>query len=376
MKVQLFGHVYSHTGPAMHAREFSKALSKMADVSINSNFPPNPQWIVEKELQPLIEKPLYDDAVRIVLEDPLSWVLHSSDKKNKLIGVMIHEGTSIPYHYAIAIIDSGVDEVWTCSEHSKNSIITGMKEFDFTIADDNIKIIPHGYNSDFYHEGGKKKLFGHGDDCFTFLYVGGWSQGTRDRKGLDVLYKAFVEEFGKNEKVRLIVKITSIYNHPDYNPLEELKKIASPGDAAPMIVIGDDFADLNELAELYRSASVFVMPTKADGFNIPGLEALACGVPVLASDYGGQTDYLNDSNSWLLSEGTFDWATDANKPLYDWAKWKTPSVKELREKMRYLFEHQEEVNKKAKASADSVSNWTWDDSAKKAMEYLNTISSK
>jgi glycosyltransferase involved in cell wall biosynthesis len=38
------------------------------------------------------------------------------------------------------------------------------------------------------------------------------------------------------------------------------------------------------LAVLYRHAAVVLMPSEAEGFGLPIVEALACGSPVLASD--------------------------------------------------------------------------------------------
>lgn len=374
-KVQVFGFVHSMTGPSMHAREFTKAISKVADVSLKTNFPINPQWVTEPELQRLIEKPVYDDSPRIILEDPMSWPLHMARKPKALIGVMIHEGTSVPYQYADIGSAKELDQIWTCSEHSKESILEGARQFNKDIPSDKVKVVPHGYNPVHYHPQGNKKTFNMADDHFTFLYVGGWSQGTRDRKGLDIFYQAFVQEFKKDEKVRMIAKITNIYNSQGYNPVAILQGIERGDNAAPIIIIGDDYANLDDLAALYRCADVFVMPTKADGFNIPGLEALACGVPVLAGDYGGQNEYLREENSWLLTEGTFDWATDANKALYDWTKWKTPSVKEMRQKLRYLYENQKEVKAKAAVAYDSVKHMTWDNSASIAMEHLKSLDS-
>ena len=43
-------------------------------------------------------------------------------------------------------------------------------------------------------------------------------------------------------------------------------------------------ADPFELAEVYRRAPVVLIPSGAEGFGLPVIEALACGAAVVASD--------------------------------------------------------------------------------------------
>jgi glycosyltransferase involved in cell wall biosynthesis len=50
----------------------------------------------------------------------------------------------------------------------------------------------------------------------------------------------------------------------------------------------------NELAALYRSADVFVLPSLTDTFGLVQLEAMACGVPVAALPFGGPIDVVGD----------------------------------------------------------------------------------
>jgi glycosyltransferase involved in cell wall biosynthesis len=49
--------------------------------------------------------------------------------------------------------------------------------------------------------------------------------------------------------------------------------------------------DQNDLVALFSSASVFVSASWLEGFGLPGLEALACGVPLVTTDSGGIRDY-------------------------------------------------------------------------------------
>jgi glycosyltransferase involved in cell wall biosynthesis len=50
----------------------------------------------------------------------------------------------------------------------------------------------------------------------------------------------------------------------------------------------------NELAALYRSADVFVFPSRTDTFGLVLLEAMACGLPVAAFPVAGPIDVVAD----------------------------------------------------------------------------------
>lgn len=54
------------------------------------------------------------------------------------------------------------------------------------------------------------------------------------------------------------------------------------------------------LLELYRKASVFVLPTQGDCFSIASLEAMAMGLPVVVSDVGGISDIVEEGMTGYL----------------------------------------------------------------------------
>jgi len=47
----------------------------------------------------------------------------------------------------------------------------------------------------------------------------------------------------------------------------------------------------SELSSIYCSATIFVSSSWKEGFGLPGLEAMACGVPLITTDSGGINDY-------------------------------------------------------------------------------------
>lgn len=56
------------------------------------------------------------------------------------------------------------------------------------------------------------------------------------------------------------------------------------------------FVDDEELPHLYRTADVFLMPSTGEGFGIVFLQALACGIPVIAGGTDGSRDPLRDGH--------------------------------------------------------------------------------
>ncbi len=57
-----------------------------------------------------------------------------------------------------------------------------------------------------------------------------------------------------------------------------------------------------ELAEIYNKMDVFVFPTyrEEESLGLVGLEAMSCGVPVIASKVGGPMGYIEDNNNGFL----------------------------------------------------------------------------
>ncbi|MFC4077963.1 glycosyltransferase family 4 protein [Salinithrix halophila] len=56
-------------------------------------------------------------------------------------------------------------------------------------------------------------------------------------------------------------------------------------------------SDDQEMADLYRSADVFVSTSWVEGFGLPPLEAMACGTPVVTTNSGGVMDFCSHLES-------------------------------------------------------------------------------
>lgn len=67
------------------------------------------------------------------------------------------------------------------------------------------------------------------------------------------------------------------------------------------------FVDDNDLPTLYSGAALFVFPSLYEGFGLPLLEAMACGVPVLTSDSSCLPEIAGEAAIQLAPENQEDW---------------------------------------------------------------------
>ena len=58
--------------------------------------------------------------------------------------------------------------------------------------------------------------------------------------------------------------------------------------------------DTTQLRNLYVASDAYLSTSKAEGLGIPILEAMACGIPVVATDTGAITELLEDGRGFLV----------------------------------------------------------------------------
>ncbi len=149
---------------------------------------------------------------------------------------------------------------------------------------------------------------------FCFLFVGHWLQGSlgHDRKDLGMLIKTFLETF-KNQKKQpaLIIKTSGatpcILDREDIlKKLNEIKNTVK-GKLPNVYVLHGDLSD-DEMNGLYNHPKVkaHVSFTHGEGFGRPLLEASLSEKPVIAPNWSGHVDFLNDKDAILLPGGLND----------------------------------------------------------------------
>jgi glycosyltransferase involved in cell wall biosynthesis len=162
---------------------------------------------------------------------------------------------------------------------------TAAKAVEGGVPAEKIHVIPHGFDPDIYRPDGPcRQLPGQ----FRVLFVG----ATVHRKGFDILVKA-CRALAEDEEICLVVKDHS--GDVFYQGLQLRNELQS---LPVRVVYLDEYLSDADLAALYRSCQVAVFPYRAEGFALPILEAMACGLACIVPAFGACLDYCNADNSF------------------------------------------------------------------------------
>ncbi len=265
---------------------------------------------------------------RIQILHTIPDMYHRFPKRIKNVGVAVYETFEPPKHW-VAVLNT-VDAV----------------------------IVPSLFDAEIFKEAGVKKPIFHIPHCidikqfhpsiqsmfsykkFTFLFLGQW----KERKGYRELLAAWVRTFSFEDPVQLVIKsdrprVVNAY----------VKRVLSRCDRKPAsIVIDSKFYTDEELPSFIKSAHCFVSPTMGEGFGLPGLEAMALGIPVIITNHSGCKDYVTEENCFLLTPERFERRASMDGiPQFSNKRWAVISVDQISDRMRYVFEHPEIAKKKS-----------------------------
>lgn len=199
----------------------------------------------------------------------------------------------------------------------------------------------------------------------VFLSVFEWGP----RKGWDVLLRAYRAAFQPSDPVLLLLKIDC--RVPAVNPAHELAALL-PAPAPPVGLIYNQPLSVAQLVELYQGADCFVLPTHGEGWCMPALEAMACGVPPIVTDWSGPTAFIDDTVGYPLRI-TGLVPTGQPHPYYRDAAWAAPDEAALVELLRRVHHAPAEAQAKGRAAAEAARRWGWEPAVQTVIDRLATI---
>jgi hypothetical protein len=124
------------------------------------------------------------------------------------------------------------------------------------------------------------------------------------------------------------------------------------------------------LRNIYRSGDLGVYPYFAEGWNLPLIESMACGLPCIASFCTGPTEYLNKKNHISLTKFVKEIAYDGLFFNGKSGTWNAVTVKELVEKLNTNIKNISTLKSISKEAIKTAHEFSWEHSAMKMMEIL------
>jgi glycosyltransferase involved in cell wall biosynthesis len=116
-------------------------------------------------------------------------------------------------------------------------------------------------------------------------------------KGLDIIIKAFSVARKKNKNLKLLLKdqrSTYLINSDDFikKILVEINDLEALNNGSINVIPGH--LNLTQINILYNISDYYLTPYRAEGFNLPALEAATAGTRVIATKGGATDDFLID----------------------------------------------------------------------------------
>lgn len=193
------------------------------------------------------------------------------------------------------------------------------------------EVIPLGYNQELFYYKEKED-----DGVFTFTMYNAFDM----RKGWDILFGAFVEEFGKQEDIKLILK--SVNRNLPF-PIVKSEY--------PNIEVVLESVSQESLRDLLYKTDCFVFPSRGEGFGLPPLEALACGTTAIIPNGSGMSEYFNNDYFIEVEIERLRPAIYEHFDINVVGEMIEPSKKDLRKKLRWAYENREKCWEMGKKGA-------------------------
>jgi len=311
----------------------------------------------------LMNKPYANDKLKILIYDSPPYDIDTKMERKRFDYLMLNtvwETTRIPSHWFPKI--KQFDAV--CVPSKQN--IAALKNSGVRIP---TFLVPHGAEPHFFKPENKKLPIRGAEGRFIFVSVFDFQH----RKNPEGLLRAYWEEFKPDDKVMLLIKTHWCGNgnmgHQIRENIWKYKcKLGVQGRTAPIVLLTNTLSR-KEISGVYTLGHTFVLPTRGEGVGLPFIEALSSGIPVIATGWGGQMDFLNKRNSFLVNyqlEYPGRRMDHAISPVYrslfdeKGQLWAEPDLKHLKKLMRHAYKNPELCKIKGWHGRRDMLNFSWD----------------
>ena len=377
------------TGYNNHTRNFFRALSDYFSIKVR-NFTIGAGWEGHNDT-PHDKEPYIDDLDRKILVQQSLWdnkknlhhrpiysnfensinhdinlVLSETDHhyyyqdyQGPKIAYNVWETTRQPKHFFEKLKE--YNQIWVASDWQRECTI------DQGIEPDKVKVVPEAVDGSIFKPDLNATLPEYDDGRFKFVIFGRWDY----RKATKEIIESFLQEFDKDEPVDLVLSIDNSFAKDGFNSTQERLKNYNLED--PRLKI-KHFPTREEYIKYLQIGHVFLSCARSEGWNLPLIEAMACGTPSIYSDCSGQLEFAQGKGLPVKIKNTvtaqFGEYNAFHRHLME-GEFYEPDFNDLRKVMRDAYTNYDTYKKQAlKESKKIREQFTWDNAAQIAGNYL------
>jgi len=191
-----------------------------------------------------------------------------------------------------------------------------------------------------------KADFGLEPDEYIFLFVFDFLS-VFERKNPLAIVQAFKRAFHPDEPVRLVLKCINESHDPKH--LRRLEE--EIGDSHVSLMKG--YLSKDEKNGLIAAADCYVSLHRSEGFGYTMAEAMYLGKPVIATGWSGNTDFMSETNSYLVNYKLVKIDSDYG-PYQRGQTWADPNIGHAASLMRRVVDMPAEAELKGKQAASDI----------------------
>jgi autotransporter strand-loop-strand O-heptosyltransferase len=386
-KIFAHGSYIGNTGYNNHTREFFRHLSKHVEIKVR-NFTIGDSWKGMGE-EPHNGEIYFNDIDRKVLYQQVLWNTDKTRNNHKMyqdpskeftpdVNIVLCEtnhhlfydeyvGPKIAYNVWESTLQpegyfnklKEFDELWVPSKWQRDCTI--KQGYD----PNKIKVVPEGVDINvFFPEKKSHELTS--DGRFKFFLAGRWDY----RKSIKEIIETFLKTFDKDEPVDLIISVDNPFSGDGMKTTEERLKHYGLEDERIKVL---HFPSRTEYIDILKSCDSFVSCARSEGWNLPLIEAMACGVPSIYSNCSGQLEFaegkgipVNIIGEKPVDASTYSHFNDSVGNYYE------PDFDDLSKKMREVVTNYNELKEIALSQSEGIrKKFSWERVAEIGMETIN-----
>lgn len=247
-----------------------------------------------------------------------------------------------------------VDALFVCSHWAKDVVLN-------TTSQKNVYVVPLGVDRRIFTP---SKIT---NGPTSFLISGKWEI----RKAHDKIAKALYKF--KDRNIKVILACDNVFSSPDENNawVNMFSFLGNKCAVAQRCALQEDYA------RLYDSIDCLISPSRAEGWNLPVLEAMACGKHVITTNFSAHTEFCNINNARLIEIDSVEPAYDGrffNGTSGNWAKFENRQIEQLCNHIDNIIVEKESnslnINQNGIKTAEIFS---WNNTSNKIMEAINCL---